>query len=234
MFYNLINRFADDREFFDDDPLTTLDKFGIREEDFTKDSPWDQFPIIPKHLEIWQVAKEYVAVFVDKTYRDDNEVENDQELQTWINKSATVSEHSIRGLHEPKTRDDLKQILTSFLYRLTMHGASRLSPSANPGFTFVPNFPPCLERADIPSSTSKLNTQELFTYLPKTGTMGGVLTFFYIFIFSAPYESFIPREGNDTNFFFPEGLRDPRNIALAAYREKVQTFIPDTGINLIK
>ena len=45
---------------------------------------------------------------------------------------------------------ELSEVLTSILYRVTVHGAGSLTPSVNPALSFVSNFPPCLQSADIP------------------------------------------------------------------------------------
>ena len=70
-----------------------------------------------------------------------------------------------------------------------------------------------------------LSTAELLEYLPKTGTIGEMMTFYTTFIFSAPYVPFIPETGVKTNLFFPGGMDDPRNQALVAFREAVIDLI---------
>ena len=42
-FLELIDPYAEGREFFDDDPTSTLERFGLTEADFSVDAPWDQF-----------------------------------------------------------------------------------------------------------------------------------------------------------------------------------------------
>ena len=49
-----------------------------------------------------------------------------------------------------------------------------MSSAANPGFSFVGNFPPCLQKEEIPPTDVSLETEELFEYLPKTGTIYSV------------------------------------------------------------
>ena len=66
----------------------------------------------------------------------------------------------------------MKQVLTSLVYRITVHGSSRLNRAANPAVTFVGNFPPTLQKTDIPKPTESFDTTKLLTYLPKTGTIG--------------------------------------------------------------
>ena len=45
-FLELIDRYAEGRGFFDDDPTTQLEQLGLTEADFTVDEPWDQYPIV--------------------------------------------------------------------------------------------------------------------------------------------------------------------------------------------
>ena len=52
------------------------------------------------------------------------------------------------------------------------------------------------------------------------------MTFYYIFIFSAPYEPLLPLFGNDTDLYFNDP-NDPRNIALEGFRKAIETFIID-------
>ncbi len=114
----------------------------------------------------------------------------------------------------------LKQVLTSLIYRITMHGASRLNSHSLPALTFVANFPSCLQRTDMPSADSEFDTKTPLSYLPKTGTIGKQLDFYFIFVFSAPYEPFIPLNGVDGDLYF-KNPNDQRNKALIAYRETV-------------
>jgi len=51
-----------------------------------------------------------------------------------------------------------------------------------------------------------------------------MISFYFTFIFSAPYEPLIPLDGEDSALFFPEP-NDPRNQALINYRERVMAFI---------
>ena len=57
----LLDRYADGREFCDDDPPTTLERLGLAEADFTVGEPWDQFPIVGDLLDIWDVTGRYVT-----------------------------------------------------------------------------------------------------------------------------------------------------------------------------
>jgi hypothetical protein len=121
-------------------------------------------------------------------------------------------------------RSALGHVLKSLVYRATVHGVSRLIQSANPELTWVANFPPCLQREDIPPNSLDLNTQELLTYLPNTGTIGEMLDFYFAFAFSKPYKPLIPpRPGQD--LYFSGGPSEPRNAALLRFRQEMEDFI---------
>lgn len=55
-FLKLIDRYAAERRFFDDDPVTQLEQLGLTESDFTVTEPWDQFPIAGDLLAIWDAT----------------------------------------------------------------------------------------------------------------------------------------------------------------------------------
>ena len=118
----------------------------------------------------------------------------------------------------------LKKVLTSILYRITVHGVARLNPALNPAETFMSNYPPCLQKKTIPDPDTAISTRELLEYLPNTETLGKMVNFYYIFVFSRPYERFLPEGGNDKNLFFAGGENEPRNAALIAYRDEIAAF----------
>jgi hypothetical protein len=43
-----------------------------------------------------------------------------------------------------------------------------------------------------------------------------MVTFYFTFVFSLPYTSFIPGTGVESDLFFSSGLSDPRNVALVS------------------
>ncbi len=224
-FIELINKYAQERSFFDDDPKATLQRFGIAEKDFTCNKPWDQYPIVASLIEIWDAVEEYIDTFVDTTYNDDSDIIEDKQLQKWIQETSSLDGGNIQGLTSGiKTKNDLKSFLSSLIYRLTVHGTSRLRSSSNPYLTFVGNFPPCLQISDLPSPDKDMSTKELLTYLPKTGTIGEMMTFYNTFAFSSPYEPFIPDEGIDTKLHFSDDS-DPRNVALIKFRTAIKNII---------
>jgi hypothetical protein len=226
-FLQLANDYAAGRSYFDDDPKVTLAHHGLVEADFTLNEPWDQYPVVQRLLAVWNLVETYVQAFVSASYSSDASVAADERLQTWIATSSAKDEGNIRGLPEVKSRAKLENVLTSLLYRITVHGISRLNSTANPALTFVANFPHCLQRTDIPTPQTALDTQTLLTYLPNTETIGEAVNFYFIFVFSPPYEPFIPIGGVDTELFFPGGAADPRNQALIELRNGMAAFIND-------
>lgn len=229
-FLQLCNVFAEGREFFDDDPLVTLKRLGLEEADFTKtqDKPWELYPIVPYYLELWQNTADYVDAFVSNTYKTDNDIKKDGKLQDWIKFSTNTSK--IKGLPAMQTKQALKEVLTSLIYRITMHGVSRFNSEALPAFTFVANFPPCLQSSRIPEPSEHFDTKELLSYLPKTGTIGGMLTFYFLFVFTKPYKSFIPSNGIDKNLFFGSDPKEPGNQALITYRNQIKDIALRIGV----
>lgn len=229
-FLELADDYAAGRNYFDDDPKTTLEQLGLRRKDFTSKSAWDRYPVVQRLLAIWDLAEDYVETFVGSTYASDAEVAADQDLQAWIATSASTDPDTggnIRGLPEMTSRAALERVLTSLLYRITVHGISRLNSTSNPALTFVPNFPHCLQRTDIPSPRSRMSTRTLLSYLPNTNSISQSVTFYFTFAFSTPYESFIPLDGVAHELFFPDGRSDSRNEALIDLRRGLQAFIAD-------
>lgn len=220
-FLELCNTFAEGRAIFDDDPLVTLERLGLREADFTVATPWDKYPLVARFLAVWNATAAYVNTFVDTTYATDAAVAQDAPLQAWMAAAAKPDDGNIRGLPPMMSKDALRRVLTSLLYRVTMHGCARVPQVASPGLAFVGNFPPCLQDAAIPLPSAVFDTRGLLRYLPNTGTIGGMVTFYYTFGFSVPYESFVPMNGVEANLFFPGGLADPRNQALVKYRRAI-------------
>ncbi|MGH2881840.1 MAG: lipoxygenase family protein, partial [Solirubrobacteraceae bacterium] len=222
----LLDRFASGREFFDDDPPTALRHHGLDPADFTvdPDEPWDAYPAVGLLLGIWNITYKYVETVVDNLYPNDNEVASDTGLKAWMDASRDPSQGNVRGLPEMNTRDDLIAVLTSLLYRVTAHGAASLSPSVNPVMSFVANFPPCLQSAEVPEPSAELSLSELLDLLPHTGTLGGMTTFYYTFAYTSPDAPLIPAEGVDKEPQF-EPPYENCNPALVAYRSDIQEFI---------
>lgn len=222
-FLELCNTFAAKHQFLQDDPLAVLERNQIREADFTEKEPWDRYPVMKDYLEVWHACATYTNAFVDDTYADDAAIVGDQTLQDWITNSADPSGGNIKGLPEMKGKQALKQVLSSLIYRLTVHGVARLNKTSQPAVAFISNFPPCLHRDDIPNPTTDFDTKALLQYLPVTGTAGRMLEFFLMFAFSSPNEPLIPHEGVESNLFFEEGSGS--NEALIQFRKDMTQFI---------
>jgi hypothetical protein len=238
-FLEMTNAFAKGRDFFDDDPGVTLERFGLRQDDFTSTggAAWDEYPVARYLLEIYDAAADYVGKVVDAYYPDDRHVADDKALQQWIKASGASADGNVRGLPEMRTRGDLKRVLASLIYRVTAHGNSRIAQSVNPAISFVPNFSPCLQSTTLPpantpivfkaGSDSPPGALSLADFLPNTGTIGELISFAFTFTYSAPYIPLIPLTGIDRDLPFV-GRRDAAhagNDALVAFRNRLQAFM---------
>jgi hypothetical protein len=237
-FLAMTDAFARGRNFFDDDPDTTLERLCLRREDFTSGADsWNEYPVVRYLLAVFAAARDYVDKVVDAFYPDDASVAADQALQQWIAASGAPDGGNVRGLPAMTTRDALKRVLTSLIYRVTAHGGSRLYQSVNPAITFVPNFPPCLQDTTIPAastpfvfktdSRSPAGAMSLSGFLPATGTIGELATFAFTFTYSAPYTPLIPLAGieRDLPFVGLSGIADVCNQALVRFRTDVRSLM---------
>jgi hypothetical protein len=224
-FLALADEYGAGRSFFDDDPKATLARFGLREADFTAMTAWDRYPVVRHLLSVWELVEAYVTAYVGATYASDAAVAGDAALATWIATSGAPDGGNVRGLPAMRSRAALISVLTSLLFRVTVHGVSRLTSTSNPALTFVANYPHCLQRTDIPSPRTRIDTRTLLTYLPNTATIAEALSFYYTFTFSTPYEPLIPVDGPGGDLFFPGGPGDPRNQALIALRKGLRAFM---------
>jgi hypothetical protein len=126
-FLGLANDYAAGRSYFADDPKTTLATLRLRQKDFTVDTPWDRYPVVQRLLSLWDLVAAYVKTFVRTTYRSDAAVAGDQSLQAWIataNSPNPTTGGNVRGLTRTNSRVALERVLTSLLYRITVHGMS--------------------------------------------------------------------------------------------------------------
>jgi Lipoxygenase len=237
-FLKLADAFAVGRNFFDDDPGDTIARLGLRREDFTRASDWDEYPVVRNLLTLYDITAKYVDAVVEAFYPHDASVASDKALQRWIAASGAPDGGNVRGLPAMNTRDALKRVLTSLIYRVTAHGASRLNQAANPALSFTANFPPCLQNTTIPLAATPMvfktddssppGTMSLSDFLPNTGTIGELTAFLFTFIYSAPYKPFIPAEGIHQDLSFtggPPGKAEICNKALVQYRRDLEGFI---------
>ena len=238
-FLQLCDAFAKGRCFFEDDPRDTHLALGLRAEDFTNAEPWDQYPVVRYLLKLYDATERYVATAVDAFYPDDASVAADSGVQSWIAASGSPRRGNVRGLPDMSgngAKAALTHVLTSLIYRVTAHGASRLNQVANPALTFTANFPPCLQDASLPAPDTRIvfasvdaspGTLALARMLPNTGTIGEMSTFLFTFIYSPPYTPFIPLQGieEDASFIGPSGVPETCKSALIQYRRDLLAFI---------
>lgn len=239
-FLQMMDAYAKTRSFFDDDPDKTFQRLGLRMEDFTTKSDlsdsWNEYPALRYLLILFKDTGKYVDAVVDAFYESDAKVADDAALQSWITESALPSGGNIRGLPEMKTRDALKRVLTSLIYRVTAHGTSRIDQSINPAMTFVGNYPPCLQATTLPARDTPIvfnapdsssGAVSLSKFLPYTGTIGLQMAFGYTFIYTTPYKPFIPLGGvgADLPFTGSADVVDKCNRALIRYRTDLQDFM---------
>lgn len=224
-FLYLTDTHAQHRPFFADDPHNMLTALGIKEEDFTNNNPWDAYPFVKTQLDVWEHCHTYVASVIKATYSSDAEIVNDSALQEWMSESRNPRVGNVQALPEVDSRESLIAVLTSLIFRITVHGCSRLVSSANPGLTYVPNFPPCLQDDTIPAPDTSFSPEDLCKLLPKTGTIGEMMNFYFTFSFSSPYSTLIPEEGVDARLQFGPDADDLRNQALITFRKAMQVVM---------
>lgn len=227
-FLRLMSDFAAGRSFFDDDPKQTLARNGIERAAFSNASDWDGYPTVEAYLYVWDAAERYVTAVVDACYASDEAVAGDAAVQAWLKEAGASDAGNLKGLSgSAQTKEGLAAVLTSLIYRVTVHGTGRLLDSANPGLTFVANFPPCLQSSKIPAPDTEMSAADLFAWQPKTGTIGEMLNFYNVFSFSEPYAPLIPFDGVEQLRF--EGAHAvPCNAALADFRRAIERLVDET------
>ena len=97
--------------------------------------------------------------------------------------------------------------------------------SVRPFPPFAPNYPPCLQITTIPDPSAPLPTADLLKYLPNTGTLSSLITFFYIFAYNAPYVPLVPYRGPEDELFFNKSKYPAANQALIDFRRGIESFI---------
>ena len=222
----LLDNFAEGRRYSDDDPYNELARNGLKAEDFSSKptEPWDLFPAARNLAHIWDLCQDFVRAVIDKYYPTDDAVSKDAALQNWMKASADSKQGNIHGLPPMDNRNALNDVLVSYIYRITAHGVSRLPRTADPGFTFVANFPPCLQREDLPSPDGALSTSELLKYLPNLRTIAEICQFYFIFVFAGPFQPLLAA-GDRRDLYFPtkDGLDTPTIV----YQNRIIDFAAD-------
>lgn len=201
---------------------------------------WNLYPIAHYVVSIYRAAARYVGAVVASLYPSVASIAADAQLRRWMQASATQG--NVQGLPVPLTTPaQLAAVLTSLIYRITAHGLARLAPVGNPGLTWVGNFPPCLEDSRLPdpldptgtgaTPAADLTREQLLAFMPKTGTIGEMISFIFSFGFTDPFEPLIPVEsanttgGPDMELHPFIGLPVACDTALQIYRSEITGFI---------
>jgi hypothetical protein len=219
----LLDNFAKGRRYSDDDPNNQLDWNGIEAKDFSSKptAPWDLFPAARNLTHIWDLCQDFVRAFMGKYYPTDDTVRKDDALQKWMKASADSKQGNIHGLPPMDKKKALNDVLVSYIYRITAHGVSRLPRTADPWLTFVANFPPCLQREDLPSPDAALSTSELLKYLPNLRTIAEICQFYFIFVFAGPFQPLLAA-GDKRDLYFP--TKDGLDTPTITYQDRIIEF----------
>jgi hypothetical protein len=214
---------------------------------------WNLYPAARYLLRLYASSAKYVGTIVDAVYPGgvpvgDALVLADAPLQAWTLASGNPLGGNVGGLPLPvDSTAKLKSVLTSLIYRITAHGIARMSPVGNPTLTFMSNFPPCFEDSRIPDPNdpngdgSPLTTTQLLAFMPKTGTIGEMISFIFAFSYTEPYVPFIPVPGSNLSGGYDwelhpfVGLPVACDSALQLFRDELSKFIDfymaDSNVN---
>jgi len=224
-FLSLCNAFSARHDFFSTDPANML--ATLNPDDFTdpaiNNEVWNLYPNAQVVQKIWAMVAGYVGAVVDTGYANDSAVAADKDLAKWIGNSSTIG--NVAGLPKMNSKAALKAVVASVLYRITFHGLGRLRNAGAPDPPFAPNYPPCLQSTGIPDPSTPLSTADLLKYLPNTGTLGNLTTFYYIFSYNAPYVPLVPYKGPEDELFFDQSQYPGANQALIDFRKGIESFI---------
>lgn len=228
-FLTLCDRFSSTHDFFSADPRTALAELNLDVQDFTDPAggqPWNLYPNVQVMLQLWGVTETYVGAVVRESYPSEGSVRDDADLAAWIAEASAADGGNVAGLPRMDAIDALIAVATSVLYRIVFHGLSRLKKSSTPELSFSPNYPPCLQSTVIPSAGTPVSAADLLkTYLPKTGTLGGMVSFYGTFAHSAPYVPMVPDKGPRDELFFDEQRCPKANQALIDFRGEIEKIV---------
>ena len=224
-FLSLCNAFSARHDFFSTDPANML--ATLSPDDFTDpaidNEQWNLYPNVQVAQKIWAMVAAYVNAVVDAGYANDAAVTADKDLARWIGRASTTG--NVAGLPKMNSKAALKAVVTSILYRITYHGVGRLRNVGAPVPPFAPNYPPCLQSTTIPDPSTPLSTADLMKYLPNIGTLGSLITFYYIFAYNAPNVPLVPYKGPEDELFFDQSKYPAANQALIDFRTDILGFI---------
>ncbi len=228
-FLQLCNNFLVNHSFFATDPSSIISRMNLDVNDFTDPAQpggeWNLYPNFQIVRRIEAFTWNYVSTVIDAAYADDAAVSNDADIQAWIAAAGAPTAGNIQGLPAMDSKANLKSVLSSVLYRITFHGMGRLRNVGSPEPPFAPNYPPCLQSTAIPSSASSVNTAALLRYLPNTGTLGKLVSFYYIFAYNEPYVPVVPYQGPDAELFFDDARYPGANAALVQFRREIESLV---------
>ena len=228
-FLKLAAKYAQAHDFFATDPHVMLASMGIEEASFTSPGgePWDRYPNVQHMLHLWDLTARYVQGVIDAGYASDADVAHDRHVAAWMAEAGAHDGGNVAGLPRVSTKAALAQVVTSLLYRIVFHGMGRLRSIGNPEPSFAPNFPPCLQSTRIPASGEATGTETLLReFLPKTGTVGALVTFYDIFSFTAPAVPLVPNKGAEHGLLFDERF-PAANESLVAFRRGIEAIVRD-------
>jgi len=224
-FLALCNAFSAKQDFFSTDPANAL--ATLNPADFTDpaldDKEWNLYPNVQIVQKIWTMVATYVDAVVDTGYANDGAVAADKDVANWIEFASTTG--NVAELPKMDSKAALKAVVSSVLYRIIFHGLGRLRNVGAPEPPFAPNYPPCLQSTTIPDPATPLSTAELLKCLPNTGTLGSLISFYYIFAYNAPYVPLVPYKGAEDELFFDKVRYPAANQALIDFRKGIEGFI---------
>ncbi len=228
-FMTLAARYASSHDFFSTDPHTKLASLGLDKSTFTSPggADWDLYPNVRRMLQLWNLVADYVHAVVTAGYATDADIANDPDLAAFMAAASAPDCGNLTGFPSIRTKQMLEHVLTSLLYRIIFHGMGKLRDVGNPEPTFVADFPPCLQSTRIPKADEAVTTAVLLReFLPRTGTIGEVVTFYDLFAFTAPSSPLIPIRGADSELYFDDRFPGA-NQALVAFRKAIEALIAD-------
>ncbi|MBR0851483.1 hypothetical protein JQ543_27320 [Bradyrhizobium diazoefficiens] len=228
-FLTLAARYAAAHDFFANDPATALAMLGLDAADFTDGGDpadaWNLYPNVRLMLRVWRYVADYIHDVVDDLYPTDARVADDTHLAAWMEAAAAPDGGNVSGLPIVRTKAMLERVLTSLLYRIIFHGSGRLRLVAYPEAAFVPHLPPCLQSARIPPSDENMTPERLLQeFLPRVGTIGGLMRFYNTFTSTSPAVPLVPDKGPDSDLFYDERYAKA-NASLVKFRKQIEALV---------
>ncbi|KAJ8265996.1 hypothetical protein GJAV_G00123960 [Gymnothorax javanicus] len=142
-------------------------------------------------LRVWDALHRFVASWIDLYYPTDGDVQQDSELQTWIQEIFT---HGALGKSETgfplafQSKTEVAKFATMVIFSASaLHAAVNFSQA---DFTlWMPNSPAAMARPP-PQCKGSLNMEELLSFLPPANATCSVLT--TTMLLSRPSLDFVP------------------------------------------